>query len=969
MEIEAITRMGIELQPLSRELLIQKYAHGGESTPEEVMDRVAKGLVVNEVNPEEWEQIFREALNYTILGGRINASAGLPGISTTWVNCFVQPLADSVFESVDGVPGIMDAARQAAQTMRLGGGVGYDFSVIRPKGSWIAKTKSLASGPISYMEIFNSMCSTVMSAGARRGAQMGILRCDHPDIFDFIVCKKVDDPSISWDKLPLRNFNLSVGVTDELMKAVVADGEFDLVHAAQPSPTQKAAGAYQRDDGQWVYRKVRARDLYDQIMVGTYQRAEPGVIFLDRIQEDNNLGYCEKISATNPCGEEPLPPYGCCDLGHLALPRFVSNAVWEGTPVFDFKLLEQIVPALVRMLDNVLDLTPWPLKEQQQEAMNKRRIGVGFTGLGDALIMMGLKYSSKEGRSFAAKVAQTIRDAAYTASVDLALERGAFPLFNADGYLRGVTETSEGTFASNLPEELKKQIRLHGIRNSHLLALAPTGTGSLTFGNNCSSGCEPVFSFKSKRQVIQADGTKKLEEGLVNPAYLQYINMGGDAQNLPDYFESAQIIDVNAHLEMLKVLAPYVDAAISKTVNIPEDYPFEDFKSVYMDGWAGGLKGLTTFRPNNELGSVIIVDDGKEVAQKMAPLMDESDPDRRVRLQQLPSTVMGSMRWLDRPHMPAGNDSYTYMVENSQGDFAVMVGHYVNGVTHPFEVWINGAEAPRGLGAVAKTLSADMRTYDRGWLELKLQALRKCSGETVEVAMPPTGQIQMVPSVVSAFAQIVHYHAEKIGWLNSEGDTSLVDAMMFRKEPKAGPEGTLSWTVDVMNPSTGDDFVMFVKELEMPDGSRRPYSVWLAGEYPKSFDGLCKLLSIDMRVLDPAWISMKLRKLLSYKEPQGDFLARVPGSDKQASYSSSIAYMAHLLLHRFQRLGIIGAEGSVTTSNTFLQADKQAQTAVADRWQSKPMAGKKCPECSVNAVTKYNGCDICGNCGHTGSCG
>lgn len=290
--------MTIQLQEIALSTLISKYAHGGERTPEEVIARVARGLSVNE--GPGWAERFQDALQYCILGGRINASAGLDNLKTTWVNCFVQPIADSVFESVDGVPGIMEAARQAAQTMRLGGGVGYDFSPIRPKGAWIRKTQSEASGPLSYMEIFNSMCNTVISAGARRGAQMGILRCDHPDIEEFIVCKKVDDPNMPWDKRPFRNFNLSVGVTDELMKAVEADGEFELVHVAEPGPALKAKGAYQRADGMWVYKKVRARDLYDAIIRGTYDRAEPGVVFLDRINRDNNLRYVERIAATNP---------------------------------------------------------------------------------------------------------------------------------------------------------------------------------------------------------------------------------------------------------------------------------------------------------------------------------------------------------------------------------------------------------------------------------------------------------------------------------------------------------------------------------------------------------------------------------------------------------------------------------------------------------------------------------------------
>ena len=431
---------------------------------------------------------------------------------------------------------------------------------------------------------------------------MGVMRCDHPDIFEFISCKRVADTSIPFEARPLRNFNLSVGVTDLLMESIGPDKEFELVHKAQPSPSQIGAGAYQRSDGLWVYRKVRARDLYDAIMQGTYERAEPGVLFLDRIQEDNNLRYCEEITATNPCGEEPLPPYGCCDLGHAALMRFVKRTVWEGKPEFDFNKLAQVTSILVRMLDNVLDLTSWPLPQQQAESKAKRRIGIGFTGLGDTLIMMGLKYSSQEGRDFAERVQKVIRDAAYLGSVELAKERGAFPLFNASEYLKGVEEDREGTFASGLPEPIKQQIREHGIRNSHLLALAPTGTGSLTFGNNCSSGCEPVFSFGGIRKILQEDGSTKLEMGLANPALLRFQQLGGDIDNLPDYFECTRTLDVSAHLEMLKVLAPLVDAAISKTVNLPEDYPFDAFKSVYMDAWVGGAEGFNHLSAKQRAG-------------------------------------------------------------------------------------------------------------------------------------------------------------------------------------------------------------------------------------------------------------------------------------------------------------------------------------------------------------------------------
>ena len=617
---------------------------------------------------------------------------------------------------------------------------------------------------------------------------------------------------------------------------------------------------------------------------------------------------------------------------------------------FDFDKLEEVVPVLVRMLDNVLDLTPWPLPEQKREAQAKRRIGIGITGLGDALIMLGLKYSSAEGREFARQVMERIRDVAYLASVELAKERGAFSLFDAEKYLE------EGTFASRLPADIMQEIWKHGIRNSHLLSLAPTGTGSLTFGNNCSSGCEPVFDFVQKRFILQPDGTRQ-EVELVDYAYLVYREMGGDTGNLPEYFESVATLKADDHIRMLEVLAPYVDAAISKTVNVPVDYPFEDFEDLYRRAWESGLKGLTTYRPNDEIGAVLI---SSSDARKQTEDLDESDPDRRLKLAVVPETVLKSMRWLDRPHMADGNPAHTYMVESPEGDFAVQIGHFVNGDVHPFEVWVNGSECPRGLGAIAKTLSADMRSYDRGWLKLKLEALQKCRGEPFEMPMPPDGKTKTMPGAVAALTWLVAYHCAKIGWFDKEGDNTLTSAMMFRKEPKTGTGGTLSWTVDVKNPATGDDFVLFVKELEMPDGTRRPYSVWLAGEYPKTLDGLCKLLSIDMRIVDPAWIGMKLRKLLSYKEPQGDFLAKVPGSEKQQNFPSTVSYIARLLLHRYAQLGILDEEGRVSGS---------VEPAFAGEAPKYGVAGRECPECGVKAVIKYNGCDKCTNCGYTGSCG
>ena len=943
----------IELQDIPAKELITKYGRMGETSADQIKDRVATGLAVNEAPGVA--AAFRAALDYCILGGRINANAGTND-STTYINCFVQPIADSMFDSVDGVPGIMEAVREASQTLRLGGGVGYSFNDIRPKGAWIKKTKSLASGPISYMQVFDSMCATVMSAGARRGAQMGVLRCDHPDVEAFIVCKRVEDVSIPWDKRPLRNFNLSVGVTDALMNAVIVGAsEFELVHVAEPGPEIKAQGAYQREDGLWVYRKVNPVDLYNTIMRATYERAEPGVLFLDRINQTNNLRYVETIAACNPCGEQMLPSYGCCDLGHVNLTTCVTTTVWDGEPQFDFDKLKEVTGQLVRMLDNVLDLTPWPLPQQKKESQLKRRIGVGLTGLGDALIMMGLKYSSAEGREFARKAMETITHSAYLASANLSFERGAFPLFDADKYLE------EGTTASRLPYEIQKTIRTLGIRNSHLISLAPTGTGSLTWGNNCSGGVEPVFDFVQTRYILQADGTRK-EVQLMDYAALVYQSKGGDLDNLPDYFESVQSLNVEAHLAMLEVLAPLVDAAISKTVNVPADYPFSDFAQVYKRAWSSGLKGITTYRPNDEIGAVLV--SSKDA--KKAEQLEDTDPDRRLRLTQLPESVMKELRWLDRPHMLDGNPSYTYMCESPYGSFSTQIGHYEGeSGTHPFEVWVNGAETPRGLGAVAKTLSADMRTFDRQWLQLKVDALKKCNSQSFEMVMPPTGERRMVNSPTAAMAVLIDYHARKIGWFDGKAEegSTMVDAMMFLKEPKSAASlGTLSWTVDVDNAVTGDNFALFLKELEMPDGSRRPYSLWMAGAYPRALDGLCKLLSIDMRIADPSWIGMKLRKLLSYSEPQGDFFARVPGEQRSQSYPSTVAYIAALVLHRFKVLGILDANGHVPNAKSVFQEEAAAVRGTSE---------KPCPECGGHTLIKHGGCEKCTNpgCGYIGSCG
>ena len=931
-------------QEICADSLIEKYAKGKESSVDEVRLRVARALAQPETEDRRayWEKRFLGALNDGFIpAGRINSAAGIQ-IQATLINCFVQPVGDSISEIVDGKPGIYTALLEAAETMRRGGGVGYDFSSIRPKGAEVKGTHSRASGPVSYMRVFDRSCETVESAGARRGAQMGILRCDHPDVEDFVHAKDHGD---------LSNFNLSVGVTDEFMRAVEQDLQVELVHRAKPSADQLKDGAFQRADGIWVYRKLPARDLWTQIMRSTYDHAEPGVLFIDRMNRDNNLNYCETIEATNPCSEQPLPPYGCCCLGSINLVSFVRHP-FTSEAQFDFGRFARVVEVAVRMLDNVLEVTAWPLEQQYKEAMAKRRVGLGFTGLGDALVMLRQRYDSDEARATGARIAEAMRDNAYRASVELARERGQFPLFNADLYLSGTS------FAARLPEEIKELIRRHGIRNSHLLSIAPTGTISLAFADNASNGIEPAFSWVYTRKKRMPDGTLK-EFPVEDHAWRLYRAMGGDTSALPPYFVTALEISARSHEQMVAAVAPFVDTSISKTVNVPEDYPYEDFEDLYLAAWKSDLKGLATYRPNKILGSVLSVE--KTAEKKDAQDFRQDDFNRRIRIRSVPEPVLASLRWPGRPSLADGNPAWTYMIEHPHGAFAVFVGHVENGRKHAFEVWVNGAEQPRGLGALAKTLSMDMRANDPGWLRLKLDTLAKAGGdEPFDLAMPPHGETKRMPSVVSAFAQVVRWRVEQLGVFH-DGPTAVLDAMFSLKEPKTGTGGTMSWTVDVLNPRTGDDFVLGLKEIALPDGVTRPYSMWLSGEYPKALDGLCKILSLDMRVLDPAWIAMKLRKLLDFPEPLGDFMAFVPGEQKQQTYPSTVSYVARLILHRYAMLGILDEKGVPRRQMGILEAPSGGAAPV--------LPGGRCPECGNHTMIRRDGCDYCTACGYVGVCG
>ncbi len=939
-------------QQITVSTLREKYCTADETSVEQVRRRVARALAAVEHDPARWERPFYEAMrDGVIMGGRINAAAGTPREST-WINCFVQPIADSIsHRDAQGNPGIYQALQEATETMRLGGGVGYDFSRLRPRGAYVRATQSEASGPVSYMRVFDRSCETVESAGARRGAQMGILRIDHPDVMEFVHAKRTPGE--------LVNFNMSLAVTDDFMQRLAADTDFELVHAARPAPRLAKPEVTQRADGQWIYRRIQARALWDEVIRSTYDHGEPGIIFVDRINTENNLYYCERIEATNPCAEQPLPSYGCCCLASIDLTRCVT-APFSGESAFDFGLFTRLVGIGVRMLDNVLDGTPWPLPPQRDEAMAKRRIGLGFLGLGDTLVMLGLRYDADSGRTCAQRIATALRDAAYTASIDLAKEKGPFPLFD-DRYLRA-------SFVRRLPAALLAQLSTHGIRNSHLISIAPTGTISLAFADNASNGIEPAFSWSYTRRKRTSDGGF-VELRVEDHALRVYRNLHGPGE-LPPAFVGALEIAALDHARMVAAVQPFVDSAISKTVNIASDYPFDAFRDLYGQAWQLGLKSLATFRPNPITGVILSTVEANDTS---AMPSESTTADRRLELAAPAVAALASLRWPRRPVFADGNPAHCYMVKHPHGrKFALFVGHFdEGGRAHPFEVWVNGIEQPRGLNALAINLSYDMYARDRGWLRHKLELLHDCSAEDegFDLPMPPHGTPRHVPSLVAAMATLIQYRCEQLGAFADIDSTPLLDALLSRDEPRTGPDGTLSWTVDIVNPATGDDFTLGLKELSMKRGlqlQRLPYALWLSGDYPRALDGLCRSLSLDMRVIDPAWIGKKLRELLTYAEPKGDFFATVPGAARKQVYPSTVAYIATLMIHRYAQLDILDEAGYPRIPAGLIhdpQGDPEVPTIVTARSQ------RRCEECGAAALMRVDGCDRCQVCGAIGACG
>lgn len=587
-----------------------RYIDAGVARDLDVADtwhRVARSLAVCEGgNASRYERQFFSLLEHFrfLPGGRILAGAGT-GRRVTLLNCFVMGAIE------DSMDGIFDALKQGALTMQQGGGVGYDFSTLRPQGQAAQHVGAIASGPVSFMRIWDSMCATILSTGARRGAMMATLRCDHPDIEAFLDVKR--------DARELRHFNLSVLVTDAFMAALQADADWPLVFPC-------AEGEVAADDvimRDWpshegpvpcrVYRRVSARGLWQRLMQATYDYAEPGVLFIDRINQDNNLGYAERIIATNPCGEIPLPAFGACVLGSVNLPLYIMKP-FQADAAPDLAAIRETVAVAVRLLDNVIDVSHYPLPAQRHQAHASRRIGLGITGLADALVMLGLRYDSEAGRRQAARLMATICHAAYRASIELARERGAFPLFQREPHLAT-------PFVARLPADIRDGIARHGIRNSHLLAIAPTGTISLLAGN-VSSGLEPIYALEQRRSILQLDGSHR-EYPALDYAYARWLAL--DAKEGEPPFVTAAQIDPMDHLAMQAALQPYVDNAISKTVNIPVDYPRQHFQALYTRAYDLGLKGCTTFRPNPVTGSVLTAQSSPEEGRHCCTIERESD--------------------------------------------------------------------------------------------------------------------------------------------------------------------------------------------------------------------------------------------------------------------------------------------------------------------------------------------------------
>ncbi|MEE8444905.1 MAG: adenosylcobalamin-dependent ribonucleoside-diphosphate reductase, partial [Alphaproteobacteria bacterium] len=677
---------------------------GGEPVDGAIEDswrRVADALAAPEADPTAWSASFLEALrDYRFLpAGRILAGAGA-GRDVTLFNCFVMGTI------ADDMSGIFDSLREAALTMQQGGGIGYDFSTLRPRGALVRGVGADASGPLSFMDVWDAMCRTIMSAGYRRGAMMGTLRCDHPDIVEFVRAKA--EPG------RLRMFNLSVLVSDPFMAAVREGDDWPLVFGGK------------------TFSTIRARELWDEIMRATYEYAEPGVIFIDRINRLNNLYYCEEIFTTNPCGEEPLPPYGACLLGSVNLARLVRKPFTRQAKL-DIAELERLIPPALRMLDNAIDISLFPLERQREEALAKRRIGLGVTGLADALAMCGVAYGGAKAVALTEKWLAAFRDACYRASVELAREKGPFPLFDKKKYLAGQT-------IATLPREIRDSIAKHGIRNALVTSIAPTGTISL-LADNVSSGIEPIFSFRFTRSVGMPDGSRRDEE-VVDYAARLFHELHGDDATLPAGFVDAQSLAPEAHVVMQAAVQKYIDSSISKTINVPESIPFEEFKDVYAQAYEQGCKGCTTYRPNVVTGAVLKTGKPADDGGSAGDIVYMTQP-------------------LERPEELVGK-TYKLRWPESDHAFYITINDIVqDGRRRPFEVFINSANLEHYAWTVALTRMISAVFRRGGDITFVVRELKSIfdprGGYWVEGAY--------VPSLLAAIGGVIEHHMVDIGFI------------------------------------------------------------------------------------------------------------------------------------------------------------------------------------------------------------
>ena len=689
--------------PISETIWDMKYRlKDADGTPRDAdidatWDRIAAALAAPEAEPDRWEPTFRAALqDFRFLpAGRIVAGAGT-GRSVTLFNCFVMGTVE------DSMGGIFEALREAALTLQQGGGIGYDFSTIRPRGAVVRGVSADASGPLSFMDVWDSMCRTIMSAGSRRGAMMATLRCDHPDIEAFVAAKA--------DPARLRMFNLSVLVTDPFMQAVADDADWPLVFGGR------------------TFQTLRARDLWDAIMRATYDYAEPGVIFIDRINAENNLAYAETIAATNPCGEQPLPPYGACLLGSINLAQLVPEPFAEGARI-DEAALKDLTGTAIRMMDNVVDASRFPLPQQAEEARAKRRIGLGVTGLADALAMCGLRYGSEAAATATAGWLEIVANAAYATSARLAAEKGAFPLYDEAAILAA-------PMVGRLAPETRDLITAHGLRNALLTSIAPTGTISLLAGN-VSSGIEPIFATSYTRKVLQPDG-RRTEERVEDFAVAEWRRRRGDAP-LPAAFVTVADLAPGDHVRMQAAAQPWIDSSISKTINVPADIDFEAFKDVYLRAWDEGCKGCTTYRPNDVTGSVLSSEpaapEAAEVVQLFAPL------DR-------PGTLTGEtykIRW------PASEHALYITINDIELD----------GQRRPFEIFVNSKNMEHFAWTVALTRMISAIFRRGGDVSFVVEELK--------AVFDPRGgawmQGRYVPSILAAIGGVIERHMIATGFL------------------------------------------------------------------------------------------------------------------------------------------------------------------------------------------------------------